>query len=150
MMGAGVGVIVLAVVAVVVAIAFAGEAVTGSVLRARLEVNFHSARFDSGWACSGRRVSSVHGSVRRGLAARTRATSLGSTVEAPLSQRARATREFSVPLVFSYENDRGASEWSAVLGLFHYRGTNAAWRFRLLWLIRFGRGDEDRLLESGS
>ncbi len=73
-----------------------------------------------------------------------------STVEAPLSQRARATREFSVPLVFSYENDRGASEWSAVLGLFHYRGTNAAWRFRLLWLIRFGRGDEDRLLESGS
>ena len=74
MIGAGVGGIVLAVVAVVVAIAFAGEAVTGSVLRARLEVNVHAARFDSGWACSGRRVSSVQGSVRRGLAARTRAT----------------------------------------------------------------------------
>ncbi|MEQ1634333.1 MAG: PDZ domain-containing protein [Planctomycetota bacterium] len=72
------------------------------------------------------------------------------TVEAPLSRRVTGAREFSIPLVFSYEHDRGVSEWSAILSIFQYRSTKAAWRFRLFWVIRFGGGDEDQLLEAGS
>ncbi len=70
-------------------------------------------------------------------------------VDAPLSQRASELTEISLPLLFSYEADRGRSEWSLLLGLVNYRSTAAAWRFRLLWLIAFGGGDEDRLLEVG-
>jgi len=71
------------------------------------------------------------------------------TVEAKLTYRAHAMNEVSLPLLFSYEADRGRSEWSLLLGLFHYRSTAAAWRFRLLWLIGFGGGDADELLEAG-
>ncbi len=31
--------------------------------------------------------------------------------------------------------------------MFRYEKTRAAWRFRLLWLIWFGGGDADELLE---
>ena len=72
------------------------------------------------------------------------------SVEAPLSRRVTGAREFSIPLVFSYEHDRGVSEWSAILSIFQYRSTKAAWRFRLFWILRFGGGDEDQLLETGS
>lgn len=72
-----------------------------------------------------------------------------TTVDAPLSRRSSALEEVSIPLIYSYERDRGTTEWSAILGLLKY-STAAAWRFRLLWLIRFGGGDEDRLLEGGS
>lgn len=68
-------------------------------------------------------------------------------VDAPLSQRASELTEITLPLLFSYEADRGRSEWSLLLGLVNYRSTAAAWRFRLLWLIAIGGGDEDRLLE---
>ena len=56
--------------------------------------------------------------------------------------RAWQTRE---PL--SYESDRGTSETSVLLGMFNYKSTEAAWRFRLLWLFSFGGGDADRLIE---
>lgn len=69
-------------------------------------------------------------------------------VEAPLSARAQELQEVSVPLLYSYEHARGATEWSAVIGLLKYRGTKAAWRVRLLWLISFGGGDSDQLLEA--
>ena len=72
------------------------------------------------------------------------------TVDAPLSRRASALEEVSIPLIYNYERNRGSTEWSAILGLLKYRSTAAAWRFRLLWLISFGGGDEDRLLEGGS
>ena len=72
------------------------------------------------------------------------------TVAAPLSRRAGAIEEISIPLIYSYERDRGTTEWSAILGLLKYRSTAAAWRFRLLWLISFSGGDQDRLLEGGS
>ena len=68
-------------------------------------------------------------------------------LDAPLSERAHTMREISLPLLFDYEADRGRSEWSLLLGIFHYRSTASAWRFRLLWLIGFGGGDADRLVE---
>lgn len=71
-------------------------------------------------------------------------------IDAPLSSRASALEEISIPLIYSYERNRGSTEWSAILGLLKYRSTAAAWRFRLLWLISFGGGDEDRLIEGGS
>jgi C-terminal processing protease CtpA/Prc len=71
-------------------------------------------------------------------------------LDAPLSQRRRDLTEITLPILFSYEADRGRSEWSLLLGLVNYRSTAAAWRFRLLWLIAFGGGDADRLLEVGS
>lgn len=70
-------------------------------------------------------------------------------VDAPLSQRRSDLTEITLPILFSYEAERGRSEWSLLLGLVNYRSTAAAWRFRLLWLIAFGGGDEDRLLEVG-
>lgn len=69
-------------------------------------------------------------------------------VAAPLSARAQELREIAVPVLFSYESGRGVTEWSAVLGLLGYRSTKAAWRMRVLWLIRFGGGDTDQLLEA--
>lgn len=70
-----------------------------------------------------------------------------SVVQAPLSARASETREITIPLLFGYERERGATEWSVLLGMLQYRSTAAAWRFRFLWLFGFGGGDADRLLE---
>ena len=70
-----------------------------------------------------------------------------STVDAPLSQRAGELTSFSLPILFSYESKRGRTDWSVVYGLLGYESTAAAWDFRLLWLITFGGGDADRLLE---
>ncbi|MFK7740430.1 MAG: hypothetical protein AB8H80_08900 [Planctomycetota bacterium] len=72
------------------------------------------------------------------------------TTDVALTDRDQETNEITIPLLFSYEADRGKSEWSLLLGMFNYRSTKAAWRFRLLWLIGFGGGDSDQLLESGS
>ncbi len=69
------------------------------------------------------------------------------SVVAPLSQRAGELSEFSIPLLVSWSSDRGHSDFSLLLGLFGYESTAAAWRTRLLWLITFGGGDSDRLLE---
>ncbi|MEC7726508.1 MAG: PDZ domain-containing protein, partial [Planctomycetota bacterium] len=71
-------------------------------------------------------------------------------VDAALTTRSSTLRELSVPPLFSYEADRGQSEWSALLGLVHYRSTAAAWRFRLLWVIAIRSGDADELQEPGA
>ncbi|MBM3974894.1 MAG: PDZ domain-containing protein [Planctomycetes bacterium] len=68
-------------------------------------------------------------------------------VAAPLTTRAQELQKISVPLLYSYEHARSATEWSAVIGMLNYRSTKAAWRVRLLWLISFGGGDSDQLLE---
>ncbi|MEM7309414.1 MAG: hypothetical protein AAF682_22215 [Planctomycetota bacterium] len=68
-------------------------------------------------------------------------------LDAPLSRRVHELQSVSVPLLFSYENQRGTRTLSAVLGLLHWRRTSAAWRLRLLWVISMGGGDADRLRE---
>ena len=73
-----------------------------------------------------------------------------NAADAALSARAQELREFSIPLLYSYETGRGTTEWSALIGVLSYRGTKAAWRMRVLWLISFGGGDTDQLLEAGS
>ncbi|MCE9637764.1 MAG: PDZ domain-containing protein, partial [Planctomycetes bacterium] len=69
------------------------------------------------------------------------------TVEVPVSRRAQEVRRFSIPFVYSYENDRGTTESSFLLGAFRKRSTPAAWDCRVLWLISFSGGDADRLVE---
>lgn len=68
-------------------------------------------------------------------------------VTAPVTVRAGELTEFSIPLLVSYSSARGKSDFSLLLGLFGHESTAAAWRVRLLWLITFGGGDSDRLLE---
>ncbi|MFT4843051.1 MAG: C-terminal processing protease CtpA/Prc [Planctomycetota bacterium] len=72
------------------------------------------------------------------------------TVEAAKTNREHEMTDISLPLLFSYEVDRGHFEWSMLVGLINYQSTAAAWRFRLLWVIGFGGGDADQLLEQGS
>lgn len=66
-------------------------------------------------------------------------------IEAPTSKRESETSHVYVPVLFSYERERGASETSILLGLIRFRRTAAAWDTRLLWFISFGGGDADRL-----
>ncbi len=68
--------------------------------------------------------------------------------ETVLSQRAQELHELSIPILFSYSAQRGRSEWSLLWGLLGHESTAAAWRMRLLWLISFGGGDADQLLET--
>ncbi|MFT5154863.1 MAG: C-terminal processing protease CtpA/Prc [Planctomycetota bacterium] len=68
-------------------------------------------------------------------------------VETELTERDSRTHELSIPLLVSYENDGDERSFSMILGLIHWRATDAAWRFRLLWFIGFGRGDSDLLEE---
>ena len=70
-----------------------------------------------------------------------------STVVAGTSRREHEFREIYVPLIYSYEYDRGRTQWSLLTGLLGYESTAAAWRFQLLWLIGIGGGDADQLLE---
>lgn len=68
-------------------------------------------------------------------------------VEVALTRREQQVRSASIPFVYSYENDRGMSETSILMGLFRRRATAAAWEIRLLWFIDFSGGDADRLVE---
>jgi hypothetical protein len=69
------------------------------------------------------------------------------SVTAARSERESQVHEVSIPVLFSYEQDRGKTEWDVLLGLLGYESTPAAWEWQLLWLIRFGGGDADRLKE---
>ncbi len=69
-------------------------------------------------------------------------------VRGRVSSRERAFHRIHIPLVFRCERTgTGRSEWSFLLGLFAFERTPVAWRGRFLWLIDFGRGDTDRLVE---
>jgi C-terminal processing protease CtpA/Prc len=72
-----------------------------------------------------------------------------SSVEARNSRRDQELRHFRIPLLYSYENERGVRDVSVLLGIFRYRSTTAAWRLRLLWFFSFEGGDADRLEEVG-
>ncbi len=68
-------------------------------------------------------------------------------LDLPLSRRERETRRVWVPLIANYERDGPRRSLSLVLGLVRHERTPAAWRLRLLYLIRIERGDGDRLVE---
>ncbi len=68
-------------------------------------------------------------------------------VRAPLSWRAQELQSFSIPLVFSYSRDRDSSSTSALFYLYQYESTPAAWQMTLFWILSFGGGDADALLE---
>lgn len=67
---------------------------------------------------------------------------------APLGTREQEVKQVGVPLLLTHTKERGTTTTSAVLGLIHYQSTEVAWRIRLLWLISFGAGDADRLIEA--
>jgi S1-C subfamily serine protease len=69
------------------------------------------------------------------------------TVDAPLSRRARELSESSLPPLWNYTSDADETRLSLVLGAFVWRKTDAAWRVRLLWLLGFGGGAGDELVE---
>jgi S1-C subfamily serine protease len=68
-------------------------------------------------------------------------------LEARIAQRTSRVSGFTIPLIFSHENEGARSETSLLFGLIGYKQTAAAWEFRLLWIIRFSGGDTDRLEE---
>jgi C-terminal processing protease CtpA/Prc len=70
-----------------------------------------------------------------------------STTTAAVSRRATELSHVNIPVLFSYDADRGDAEWTLLLGLASYKSTIAAWQLRLLWLIRFGGGDADKLVD---
>ena len=69
------------------------------------------------------------------------------TIDASVSRRAKEIDHINIPIIFSYDAERGDTEWSAILGLVNYHSTIAAWQLRLLWFVKFGGGDADRLVE---
>jgi C-terminal processing protease CtpA/Prc len=81
------------------------------------------------------------------IALRRRRDGSEEDIVCPLSRRKSTLTEIYIPLLFSYESDRGMSELSLLFGLFRRRATPAAWELRLLWFIRFRGGDADRLEE---
>ncbi len=71
-------------------------------------------------------------------------------LEVGLSRREQETKHVSIPLIYSYSRERDLSETSVLLGLLRVRVTPAAWDTRLFWLISFGGGDSDKLVEVDS
>ena len=69
-------------------------------------------------------------------------------IEVPISDREGEVSEFTIPLLVSYESDRGKSETSVLLGLIYHEATEVAWRWRLLWLFSCTGGMADRLVEA--
>ncbi len=68
-------------------------------------------------------------------------------LSAPSSERETELKEVSIPLLLSYQSERGISELTILLGLFGLKETPAAWRCRLFWIFTFAGGDADRLKE---
>lgn len=66
-------------------------------------------------------------------------------MNAPISRREQGLRGFTIPVIFSHENDRGTSDTSLLFGLLGYKSTAVAWEFRLLWFIRLTGGEAERL-----
>jgi len=71
-------------------------------------------------------------------------------IEARVTRRETEVHEISIPLLYSYSNDRGHRETSVLLGLYRHESTKAAWKTRILWIFSFSGGDSDRLEEEES
>jgi C-terminal processing protease CtpA/Prc len=69
------------------------------------------------------------------------------TLDTSVSRRIKQTKEFDIPLLFSYENNGGIEKTSVLLGLYNHRRTAVASRVTLLWVIRYTVGDATRLEE---
>ena len=69
------------------------------------------------------------------------------TVSAPLTWRQEEVSDVSVVPLFSHESKPGFSKTKILYGLFGYEETPAAWSFQFLWLINFGGGESDHLVE---
>jgi len=68
-------------------------------------------------------------------------------IDAPVSRRAKETKRVSVPLLFTYEKDRGRKSTKVLFGLYKHVRTPAAWELRLFWIFKWRGGDADRLEE---
>ena len=68
-------------------------------------------------------------------------------LEALSSVRFEEVGELTIPLLYSFERDRGRIEHSFLLGLIGYQSTEVAYSWRFLWLITFQGGQADRLVE---
>ena len=74
----------------------------------------------------------------------------GSTsfeIDARVSRRAQEVTDISIPLLFSYESNRGVKSLSMAIGLFSWVRTPVAWEVELLWLFSLAGGDAGRLRE---
>lgn len=71
-------------------------------------------------------------------------------VDAPVTSREHEVKRISIPLFFSYESERGATEWSVLFGLLARESTKSSWRWRVLWLLSFEGGEADHLEVEGS
>jgi len=68
-------------------------------------------------------------------------------ITAPLTRRAKETKQFYIPVIWDYEGEGDRSELSILLGLYGHTRTAVAARYRILWFITFSSGDADRLVE---
>ena len=57
------------------------------------------------------------------------------------------TSQSALPPLWNYTRDADETRLSLVLGAFVWRRSAAAWRLRILWLLSFGGGDGDELVE---
>ena len=70
-----------------------------------------------------------------------------ATAEIPLTARDQDITSVYLPLLFSYESKRRATETSFLFGLLSYKSTAVAWEFGFLWFFSISGGDSDRLEE---
>jgi C-terminal processing protease CtpA/Prc len=67
------------------------------------------------------------------------------TVVAHLTRRESEIKHITIPILFSYDKNRGQTEWSFLFGLLSRESNAAAWRMSFLWFFSFSGGDADRL-----
>jgi C-terminal processing protease CtpA/Prc len=68
-------------------------------------------------------------------------------LESLSSVRFEEVSELSIPLLYSFERERGRVEHSFLLGLLAHEANEVAYSWRFLWLITFRGGQADRLVE---
>jgi S1-C subfamily serine protease len=69
------------------------------------------------------------------------------TINSTVSKRQTETKEFNIPLIYSYGNKNGIEKTSALLGIFSVRKTRVASEYRLFWVFNYTFGDSTRLEE---
>lgn len=69
------------------------------------------------------------------------------TFDTTVTERQEEVKQVRIPLIYSYENDRGIKKTSILLGLYRVRKTAVAAQYTWLWLIHYAVGDASRLEE---